>query len=112
MERINGIRLRELRKKSKITQAQLAQYLEVDQSMVTKLENGSRNFSLSIIDKICNLFGCTESYLMGESEEYSPICFAFRNDSIQVEDLQSIAAVNRIAMNLRYMNEKMEEQVK
>ena len=112
MKNVNGVRLKELRRKSKITQAQLAEYLEVDQSMVAKLENGSRNFSLSIIDKICNLFGCSEGYLLGESEEHSPIFFSFRNDSIQVEDLQSIAAVNRITMNLRYMNDKMEEQEK
>lgn len=105
-----GTRLKELRIESKLTQDQLAQFLDVDQSLITKLENGSRSLSVSLIDKICSLFGCTESYLMMESDEYIPLNFAFRSNSIQTEDLQSIAAVNKIAMNLRYMNEMIGDE--
>ena len=99
-----NLRLKELRKESKITQEQLAKYLNVDQSLVTKLENGSRSLNVSLIDKICSLFGCTEEYLLGESEEYIPLYFAFRSSGINEEDLESIAVINKIAMNLRYMN--------
>ena len=60
-----NIRLKQLRKESKITQEQLANYLDVDQSMITKLENGTRNLSVTLIEKICNLFGCSDTYLMG-----------------------------------------------
>lgn len=100
-------RLKELRKESNLSQDQLAKYLNVDQSMVTKLENGSRKLSVSLIDKICNLFGCTEEYLLGECEDYIPLSFAFRSSGINEEDLESIAVINRIAMNLRYMNKLM-----
>ena len=102
-------RLKQLRKESRITQEQLAQYLNVDQSMITKLENGTRNFNTTLIEKICCLFGCSEMYLMGEEEEYIPLNFAFRSNTIQSEDLKSIAAINKIVMNIRYMNEKMGE---
>ncbi len=98
-------RLKELRKESNISQEQLAKYLNVDQSMVTKLENGTRKFNVSLIEKICNLFGCTEEYLLGESEDYIPLNFAFRSSGINEDDLESIAVINKIAMNLRYMNE-------
>jgi transcriptional regulator with XRE-family HTH domain len=102
-------RLKELRIKSKLTQEQMAKYLDVDQSMVTKLENGTRTLNVTLIDKICSLFGCSEDYLLGNSEDYIPLNFAFRANGIQTEDLQSIAAVNKIAMNIRYMNEIGEE---
>lgn len=98
-------RMKQLRKESKLTQEQLADYLEVDQSLITKLEKGTRTLNVDLIDKICNLFGCTEAYLMGESDAYIPLHFAFRANSITTEDLQSIAAVNKIAMNLRMMDE-------
>ena len=49
-------RLKYLRKESKITQDQLAQFLSVDQSMITKLENGTRRLSITMVDKICSLF--------------------------------------------------------
>lgn len=103
-------RLKELRKADKITQEQLAQYLNVDQTMIAKLENGTRSFNTTMIDKICSLFGCTEEYLTGESEEYIPMNFAFRSSGIEAEDLESIAAVNKIAMNLRYMNGLLGEE--
>ena len=102
-------RLKSLRKESKLTQEQMANYLEVDQSLITKLENGTRNFNVDLIEKICNLFGCTDDYLLGESDEYLPLNFAFRSNNIQAEDLKSIAMINKIAMNLRFMDQMMKE---
>ena len=100
-----NLRLKQLRKESKITQEQLAKYLNVDQTMITKLENGTRSLNVSMIEKICNLFGCSDAYLMGDA--YIPLNFAFRSNGIQTEDLEGIAVINRIAMNIRYMNEMM-----
>lgn len=68
-------RVKALRKESRITQEQLAQYLDVDQTMITKLENGTRNLNTTMIDKLCSLFGCTEEYLNGKSDEYIPLHF-------------------------------------
>lgn len=104
-----NIRLKQLRKESKITQEQLAQYLDVDQTMITKMENGTRSLNVTLIEKICNLFGCSEDYLMGEDDVYIPLNFAFRANGVQAEDLESIAVINKIAMNIRYMNEMMGE---
>lgn len=101
------IRLKELRKESKLTQEQLANYLKVDQTLITKLENGTRNLNVTLIEKLCSLFGCTEDYLLGREDAYLRLNFAFRSNKIQAEDLESIAAVNKIVMNIRYMNEKM-----
>lgn len=96
---------KQLRKESKITQEQLAKYLDVDQTMITKLENGTRSLNVLLIEKICNLFGCSDTYLLGEDDAYIPLNFAFRSNGIQTEDLESIAVINKIAMNIRYMNE-------
>lgn len=103
-------RLKQLRKESKITQEQLAQYLEVDQSMITKLENGTRNLNVTLIEKLCSLYGCSEKYLLGEEDAYIPLNFAFRANGIQAEDFESIAAINKIVMNIRYMNNKLGEE--
>ena len=105
-----NIRLKQLRKESRITQEQMAEYLEVDQSLITKLENGTRSLNVTLIDKICNLFGCSEAYLMGEDDAYIPLNFAFRSNGIQSKDLESIAVVNKIAMNIRYMNELLGDE--
>ena len=103
-------RLKQLRTESRITQSQLANYLGVDQSMITKLENGSRVLNVTLLDKLCSLFGCSDAYLLGEDDVYIPLNFAFRANEIQADDLESIAAVNKIVMNIRYMNELMGEE--
>lgn len=103
-------RLKYLRKESKITQDQLAQFLSVDQSMITKLENGTRRLCITMVDKICSLFGYSEEFLLGESDDYIPLNFTFRSTGIEAEDLESIAEVNKIAVNLKYMNELMEDE--
>lgn len=108
-QNVINVRLKNLRKNSKLTQSQMAEYLEIDQSMVTKLENGSRVLNVTIIERICNLFGCSEEYLLGQSDAYIPLTFAFRSNGIQSDDLQSIADVNKIAMNISYMNEMIGE---
>lgn len=102
-------RLKKLREDSHLTQSQMANYLGVDQSMITKLENGSRKLNITLIDKICSLFGCTEEYLFGENDSYIPLNFAFRANGIQGDDLEGIAAVNKIAMNIHFMNELIGE---
>ena len=106
----NQLRLKELRTESRLTQEQLANYLDVDQSLVTKLENGTRSLNVTLLEKLCNLFGCSDSYLLGMDDTYVPLSFAFRTKGIQTEDLESIAAVNKIIMNLRSMNEMMGEE--
>ena len=106
----NQLRLKELRTESRLTQEQLANYLDVDQSLITKLENGTRSLNVTLLEKLCNLFGCSDSYLLGMDDTYVPLSFAFRTKGIQTEDLESIAAVNKIILNLRSMNEMMGEE--
>ena len=107
-EKINQ-RIKLLRKESKLTQEQMASYLNVDQSLVTKIENGTRTLNVDLIEKSCNLFGCTEEYLLGKCDEYIPLNFAFRANNIEAEDLQSIAMINKIVMNLRFMDDILKE---
>ena len=46
----------------------------------------------------------------GEDDAYIPLNFAFHSNGIQSEDLESIAVVNKIAMNIRYMNELLGDE--
>ena len=61
------LRLKKLRKDCKLTQEQMAKYLGVDQTLITKLENGTRAMSVTMMDQLCSLFGCTEAYLWGRA---------------------------------------------
>ncbi len=100
-----GKRFNELRKKSGLTQSQIAEYLEVDQSYISKCEKSERQFSTDILEKAANLFGCSLDYFTDERAEFSPLPFALRAKSVTAKDLETITAMNKIASNIRYMEE-------
>jgi len=101
-------RFSELRNKSGFTQSIVAEYLDVDQSYISKCEKGERQFSVDILDKASELFGCTMDYFVNESSEFSQMPIALRAKSVTVEDLNTIVAMNKIALNLRFMEGLLE----
>lgn len=103
-----GKKFSELRRMSGFTQGQLAEYLEVDQSYISKCEKNERQFSVDILEKASELFGCTVEYFTNESSEFVPMPMALRAKSVDVEDLKTIAAMNKIALNLRFMEGLLE----
>ena len=103
-----GDRFYEMREKSGFTQNQIAAYLQVDQSYISKCEKNLRKFSLDILEKAADLFGCPIDYFTDENTKFTPLPTALRADSVKVEDLETIAAVNKIALNLRYMKALLE----
>ena len=101
-------RFSELRNRSGFTQSIVAEYLDVDQSYISKCEKGERQFSVDILDKAAELFGCTMDYFVNESSEFSQMPIALRAKSVTTEDLKTIAAMNKIALNLRFMEGLLE----
>lgn len=105
-----GKRFRELRECSKLNQTQLAGFLNIDQSYISKFEKGERKMGVDILEKACNLFGCTLKYLEDEHAEYVPMSIAFRSNNLQTEDLEAIAEINKIALNMAFINSMLEEE--
>jgi len=101
-------RFRELRNRSGFTQSIMAEYLDVDQSYISKCEKGERQFSVDVLDKAAELFGCTMDYFVNESIEFVQMPIALRAKSVTMEDLNTIAAMNKIALNLRFMEGLLE----
>ena len=98
-----GKRFSELRNRSGFTQSQLAEYLDVDQSYISKCEKNERQFSTDVLEKAAELFGCSMEYFVNESCGFVQMPIALRAKSITTEDLNTIAAMNKIALNLRFM---------
>jgi len=103
-----GERFSELRKRSGFTQTQLSEYLNVDQSYISKCEKNERQFSADVLEKAAELFGCTMDYFVNESCEFVQMPIALRAKNITTEDLGTIAAMNKIALNLHFMEDLLE----
>lgn len=82
-----------------LRQRQLADYLQVDQSLISKVEAGERSISTDILEALSSLFCCPVTALLSEQSFEGECRFAFRSNRLSNDDLKAIAAVNRIALN-------------
>lgn len=98
-----GENIRSLREQSGFTQSNLARYLQVDQSLISKIEKNERPITSDMLEKLSALFGVTTESFDGESVPVNRIVFALRASEIREDDLETISVINRIAMNLKFM---------
>lgn len=83
------------------TQQQIAAYLGVDRSMISKFEAGERSLGVSVIEKCCSLFGCELADLDGRNSGFEPMAAAFRSKELDMEDMKSVARIQSMILNLR-----------
>ena len=104
-----GARMETLRENMNLTPQAVSSYLDIPTEDLLDMENGNKNITLSILNKLCSLFGCSESYLLCRSEEFDHAKFALRSTSIEANDLEGIASMNRIYLNMQYLTSKMDD---
>lgn len=94
-----GIKIKKLRENANLTQKQVAEYLSIDQSLVSKFEKGERSISSDVLSEIATLFCCPVSSLISNEEITSTYAIAFRTASIDIADLCALSMINKIALN-------------
>lgn len=100
---INYKRLKELRESSGFRQEQIAEYLGVTQTYISKVESGERNMTVDQLEKILNLYGYDITSYIDEGEDIQPIKFAFRAQDVTLDNLKIIGEIGKIAVNIRFM---------
>lgn len=98
-----GNRIKELREQAHLKQSQIAAYLCVDQSYLSKIENGERAISVEQLERLAEFYGCPLEAFENPDVKVSPIQFALRAKDITLEDMNIIAEINHIAVNSKYM---------
>lgn len=102
----NNIResFKDLRKKINVTQEQMALFLGLEQSSISKFENEERTLSVGNLEKACSLFGVSYHNLMECASEIDVISPSFRKTCVSVESLTDVSKINQIALNILEMN--------
>lgn len=98
-----GATIKSLRERSGFTQDNIARYLQVDQSLISKFESGERALSARLLEKLATLFGVDLSVFSEGACNMKPLSLALRASEINEEDLETISAINRIALNGDFM---------
>ena len=107
MNNLYGERIKNLREEHKYTQKQVADFLEIDQSNLSKIELGKRTISMDLIEELCSLFNCSEEYILGESDKYDPSNISFRKNKKM--DLNIIAQINETMGYIKMLRELDED---
>lgn len=102
-----GKRIKKYREEVGLTQAQVGEYLSLDQSMVAKMEKGERTINSDVIKKLCALFCCTSDDILDGSNLNSKCKISFRSNSLASNDLKALAIINRIVLNQAEMDETL-----
>lgn len=103
-----GKRIKSLRDESKLTQAKIAEYLSLDQSMMAKIEKGERNITSNIIEKLSILFCCTVDYILFGVNQKQKCTISFRANNLTSDDLKTLAVINKIVLNQFEMDKMLE----
>lgn len=94
-----GQNIKGAREYSHVSQSDLAKYLGVDQSLISKYETGERAVSADSLDKIAALL-CFPVRDLLQSDNINPKGeVAFRTDGLSYEDNCILASVNGIILN-------------
>lgn len=101
-------RIKEIREKRGYTKKNTADFLNVEQDMISKIENGEQPSTLNMLNSLSELFGVPMSSFSNDTT-ISPINFAMQTSDLTSNDLRAIAAINRIAMNSEFMNNMLTE---
>ena len=93
--------LTNLRREYGYTQEQVSSYLGITQSNLSKIENGDRNFNMTLLDKLCLLYNCSPEFLLGETDFHEKSSISFRSD--EKVDLNVVAKMNEITGYLKLL---------
>ena len=105
MANIIGNNIKTLRDGMGFNQSNIARFLNVDQSLISKVEKDERILSADMLEKLACLFGVSVDAIEDSAIEASSLSFAFRASDLSAEDLEAISEINRIALNSEYMAE-------
>ena len=102
-------KLKMMRKKAGLRQGQIAEYLGVTQTFISKVETGDRNLTVDQLESVVNLYGYSLASFEDMEQDPHQIQFAFRAQDVSQDDLHIIANIGRIAINSRFMARTLED---
>ena len=100
-----GNNIAKFRNAQGFSQDQVAQLLGVSRGLVSLIETGEREISVTNLNKLADLFGIDLETLLEEDADVNKVhlAFAFRSDN-SASDIESIAAFKRIVLDYLKMD--------
>lgn len=104
-----GEKFKNLRENANFTQKNIASFLDIDQSLISKFESGERSLQIELIEKYACLLGTTLNNIVDGIPTFGGAKISFRANILSSDDLAAIHDINRIALNCFFMTRTLEE---
>lgn len=101
--KVSGKRIKKLREISRFSQANIAAFLNVNQSFVSKVESEQCTLSSDMAERLACLFGVHQTALQEEGSDAMPLVCTLCANEITRENMNTISAINRIALNCDFL---------
>lgn len=98
-----GEKIKLYRVKAGLKQTQVAKYLGIDQTYLSKIEASERNIPVELLEELAILYRIDLQDFENENTDINPITFSMRSKDIKDEDLHTLAKINKIAHNSKLM---------
>jgi transcriptional regulator with XRE-family HTH domain len=99
----NGEIFKTFRKHLKLTQSQMAAFLNVDQTEISGFEKNLHQLSIDLIERSADLFGCSVQVFFEEGYVFSASNLRVHRGRFDKNCLIGYAQINRIVKNLESM---------
>lgn len=93
-----------------LSRAKVAEYLSVDEDTVIKIENGEIDIDSDIIQKLSNLYCCRLDQILFGRNPKERIINISNLDELSLEEMISLAAVTKIALNQFDMDQMLNKR--
>ena len=98
--------LKKIRLEKNLMLSEVAHFLNISIIELDSLEKGKKNLTINTIDKLCDLFEVSESYLLGKTNSCEKNN-SFNNRNLTLEQTSQL---NKIINNIREMKNIENEQ--
>lgn len=99
-----GEKIKQLRENTGFTQKNIAEFLSCDQSLISKIEKGERTIGSADLKQLSYLFRYPYSKFFDDSDIIPTYTIAFRTNSFNRLDLQTLSVINKIILNQKTMD--------
>lgn len=98
-----GIKLKTMREQNDLTQEIISVFLNIDQSLLSNIENGEKSIPVEVLEELATLYGVNLSYFEESDNSVQPLTITLRPDEIDEKDLETISIANRVALNCSFI---------
>jgi transcriptional regulator with XRE-family HTH domain len=105
LNKIIGENVKTLRESFGFSQTNIADFLHVNESFITEVENGERSLSTEMLEKVTSLFCVTVEDIQKPQIKVPKVAIAIPSDELTAHDMEAISAVTKIALRSKFMSD-------